>query len=366
MTTYAHELDAWPNYTWDARVDTHLRALRASHAALLRRADATSALQAALTAHTLTLEILASSAIEEEHLAPVLVRRAVDQHLGLAPLTPLSAAVSGPADLTFRACADAAAPLTEQALLAWHATLFPPGAPHAPRQTGTWRDDRDGPMQIVSGHAARIRVHFEAPAAPRVPAEMTTLLTWLRDDPGDELLKAALAHLWFVSVHPFEDGNGRVARALTLRSLVRADGDVPYRAYAAAPALLRQRPAYYLALERAQRTLDVTDWLTWFLDRLGDAITHGHAFINRWDAAHALWTHPDAAGVNDRQRKVLKMLLGEFVGTLHARKYAKLTRCAPDTAETDLAQLVTLGLLRVSGPPARYALAPEFTPRSTP
>ena len=213
-------------------------------------------------------------------------------------------------------------------------------------KTGRWRDDSSGPMQVVSGRIDREKVHFEAPAAERVPQEMKAFLKWFNaNTPGDGVMKAALAHFWFVTLHPFDDGNGRIARAIADMALARSEGS-PQRFYSMSAQIRQERKAYYDILEQTQRgSLDITPWMEWFLGCLGRAIDGARAALQGVLAKARFWENFATAPLNDRQRKVLNRLLDGFEGKLTTSKYAKLAGCSQDTALRDILSLVERGML---------------------
>ncbi|MDA8426305.1 MAG: Fic family protein [Treponema sp.] len=256
------------------------------------------------------------------------------------------------------------APLTEERLFAWHAALFPTGRSGLRRiVVGGWRTDASGPMQVVSGPAGRERVHFEAPAAERLVAEMAAFLDWFNAPPKmDPVAKAAIAQLWFVTIHPFEDGNGRIARAIADAALARSDGSAQ-RFYSMSAQIRRERRAYYDVLEATQKgDLDVTAWLTWFLDCLDRSLDGAEATSRAILRKARFWQDLACQALNERQRKVLNRLLDGFEGKLTSSKWAALTKVSQDTAFRDITDLVARGILVKSpggGRSTSYALAPE-------
>src|SRR5665213_71724 len=239
-------------------------------------------------------------------------------------------------------------PLTADRLFAWHAALFPTGRSGMSKITvGAWRDDSSGPMQVVSGPVGRERVHFEAPAAARLDKEMNAFLDWFNSKSSDIdlVMKAALAHLWFVTLHPFDDGNGRIARAIADMALARSE-DSPQRFYSMSAQIRQERNAYYDILERTQQgSLDITPWMDWFLGCLGRAIDGAQTTLKAVLAKARFWDTFGATPWNDRQREVVNRLLDGFEGKLTTSKYAKLTGCSQDTALRDILSLVERGIL---------------------
>ena len=345
----------WPVWRFDlAALATPLATVSQAQGRLLGRlADVGLALRDEASLAALTDDVLKTSAIEGEALDVASVRSSVARRLGvdIGALAPADRHVDGVVDMVLDATSRAADPLTEARLFGWHAALFPTGySGLAPIATGRWRDDTQGPMQVVSGRLDRQRVHFEAPAAARLPAEMQRLLAWVNQPAPAEpaLLRAGLAHLWFVTLHPFDDGNGRIARAVGDLLLARADGS-PQRFYSLSAQIQRERRAYYDILERTQKgSMDVTDWLLWLLQMLHAALDQAHATLDAVLRKTRFWHQAPAGALNERQVKVLNRLLDGFEGKLTTAKYAALAKCSSDTALRDLTSLVTLGLLRRS------------------
>jgi Fic family protein len=239
------------------------------------------------------------------------------------------------------------APLTKDRLFDWHAALFPTARSGLRRiAVGAWRDDRGGPMQVVSGPVGRETVHYEAPAAHRLDTEMTAFLAFFNADGGiDPVLKAALAHLWFVTLHPFDDGNGRIARAIADMQLARAEGGAQ-RFYSMSAQIREERTAYYDVLEQTQRgSLDVTPWMEWFLGCLGRAIARSQETLHAVIAKARFWESVRGIALNDRQRRMLARLLDGFTGNLTTAKWAQLAKCSHDTALRDIQDLVERGVL---------------------
>jgi Fic family protein len=296
-----------------------------------------------------TLEIVKSSEIEGETLPPDQVRSSIARRLGLEEggLTKEDRKVAGVVEMVLDATRSFAEPLTKERLFAWHRSLFAGGSDHFHKiAVGAWRDDANGPMQVVSGGHGHEKVHFQAPAAPLLDKEMDAFLAWENRESGeDPLIKAALSHLWFVTIHPFDDGNGRVARALADRALARSEGS-PKRFYSMSAQIRKERADYYRILEETQRgDLDVTPWLAWFLDcldRAFGAVDGQSDIVLRKDR---FWKDHAQAPFNPRQRKVLGKLLEGFEGKLSSSKWAKLAGCSQDTASRDIDRLIELGIL---------------------
>ena len=249
------------------------------------------------------------------------------------------------------ATANFQAPVSRERLFGWHAALFPTGySGLAKIRVGGWRDDATGPMQVVSEPVGRQQVHFEAPPAERLEPESSRFLDWLNGATNEPpLLKAGLGHLWFVTLHPFDDGNGRIARAIGDLLLARADGS-PQRFYSLSAQIQRERTAYYEILERTQKgTMDVTAWLAWFLQTLRRAIDQARHTLDGVLVKARFWQHWATAPLNARQVKLLNRLLDGFEGKLTSSKWAAIAKCSPDTALRDINDLLTRGVLRKSG-----------------
>lgn len=300
----------------------------------------------------LVQDVTRSSQIEGELLDAEQVRSSVARRLGLdvAGLPQPSRDVDGVVEMMLDATQRFNALVDTERLFGWHAALFPTGRSGLHRiEAGQWRTDALGPMQVVGGRVGRETVHFEAPAASRVPGEMQRFLNWLEDDePLDPVVKAGVAHLYFLTVHPFEDGNGRIARALTDLLLARADGTAE-RFYSISTQIEAHRKTYYEVLERTQRAvdLDVTEWLFWFIERLDEALGQSESTLEKVRLRRCFWDRHTGQTFNTRQRKVLDLLLDGFEGKLKTEKYARITKCSPATAQRDLAGLVEIGALQL-------------------
>jgi Fic family protein len=315
--------------------------------------------------HTLTSDVLKTSEIEGEKLDAEQVRSSIARRLGMdvGGLTPAARNVEGIVELMLDATGRYERPLTRARLFAWHASLFPTGRTGMTRiRTGAWRDDKRGPMQVVSGPVGRERVHFQAPPAGRLTREMNAFLADFNGRTGiDPVLKAGLAHLWFVTIHPFDDGNGRIARAIADLALARSEKS-SQRFYSMSAQIQQERSAYYEVLEATQRgTLDITRWMAWFLGCLGRAIGGAQTALEAVLAKARFWESIAGVSLNDRQRRVVNRVLdGGFEGTLTSSKYARLANCSQDTAARDIASLVQRGVLvrnSAGGRSTSYSLA---------
>ena len=293
---------------------------------------------------TLTNDVVNSSAIEGENLNPDEVRSSIARRLGfdIAGLKPSSRDVEGIVEMMLDATQLFSEPLTKERLLAWHAALFPTGRSGMQRIiVGNWRTAATGPMQVISGAVGREKVHFEAPDATTLEHEMSLFFEWFNNKTDDDpVIKAGIAHLWFVTLHPFEDGNGRIARAIGDMALARADNS-PDRFYSLSMQIETERKDYYRQLERQQRGgLDITDWLSWFLDCLGRAISQTEYTLSRVIYKAKLWEMIRRFLINDRQQLVIaRMLDDSFIGHMNTSKYATIAKCSNDTALRDIQEL---------------------------
>jgi Fic family protein len=333
---YIHELPDWPKFRWDdGRLATSLSAARHLQGRLIGQMEALGfRVKEEAVLRTLTEDVLKSSEIEGERLDVDQVRSSVARRLGIdiGGLQPADRHVEGIVEMMLDATQHYDQLLTADRLFDWHASLFPSGRSGMHRITvSTWRDDRTAPMQVVSGPVGRERVHFEAPVAER-----------LEEEP---VLTAALAHLWFVTIHPFDDGNGRIARAIADMALARSEGS-PRRFYSMSAQIREERGEYYGILEQTQRgTMDVTAWMEWFLGCLTRAIEGAQAGLSGVTERARYWERLRDMPLNERQRLVINKLLEGFEGKLTTSKWAALTKSSNDTALRDIQQLVERGVL---------------------
>lgn len=348
---YIYQQPSWPAFAWQhERLESLVGAVRHQQGRVLGHMEALGfSLQAEALLQTLTLEALKSSEIEGELLPAEQVRSSLARRLGIdvAGLVTAERRVEGVVDMLLDATQRFAEPLTAERLCSWQAALFPAGRSGLQRiQVGAWRTGAKGPMQVVSGPLGREQVHFEAPAADDVAAEMTRFLTWFNTDtPLDAVLKAGIAHLWFVTIHPFEDGNGRVARALTELQLARADASAQ-RFYSLSAQMRVERAAYYTQLETAQKgDLDSTAWLVWFLGCLSRALQATEQTLAKVLTKARFWEQHAAGAFNARQQRLLNQLLDGFVGKLTSSKWATIAKCSQDTATRDIQALLDQGIL---------------------
>lgn len=350
--TYTWQTDEWPNWRYDLAVlAAPLAAVSRIQGFLLGRlADVGMALRDQASLSALTEDVVKTSAIEGEQLDVAPVRSSIARRLGvdIGALAPVDRHVEGVVDMVLDATANCHAPVSRARLFGWHAALFPTGYSGLSKiKVGGWRDDAGGPMQVVSGPLGRQRVHFEAPPADRLETETGRFLDWVNREPAEPpLIKAGLAHLWFVTLHPFDDGNGRIARAVGDLLLARADGS-PQRFYSLSAQIQRERKAYYDILERTQKgTLDVTDWLAWFLDALHHAVDQAQHTLDAVLAKARFWQRFAGTPMNERQVKLLNRMLDGFEGKLTTSKWAAIAKCSPDTALRDINELLAHGVLR--------------------
>ena len=348
---YIWQAGDWPAWRFDlaALAEPMAQVSRAQGLLLGRLADVGMALrnQASLTA--LTEDVVKTSEIEGEQLNVESVRSSIARRLGvdIGALAPVDRHVEGVVEMVLDATANCQAPVSRERLFGWHAALFPTGYSGRSRiKVGGWRDDATGPMQVVSGPIGRQRVHFEAPPADRLEAETGRFLGWLNAESNEPpLLKAGLGHLWFVTLHPFDDGNGRIARAIGDLLLARADGS-PQRFYSLSAQIQRERKAYYDILERVQKhSMDATEWLAWFLDALLRAVDQAQHTLDVVLAKVRFWQRWATMPLNERQVKLLNKLLDGFEGKLTSSKWAAIAKCSPDTALRDINDLLARGVL---------------------
>ena len=351
MAGYIHDLDDWPAFRWnDALLATPLAAVRHRQGRLLGQMQAHGfAFQEEAVLVTLTEEVLKSSEIEGEILDRDQVRSSIARRLGMeiGGLVPSDRNVEGVVEMMLDATQNNQMPLTMDRLFAWHAALFPTGRSGMMKITvGDWRTAASGPMEVVSGPIGRERVHYQAPAADQLPGLMGDFLGWFNtDQPIDPVVKAAMAHLWFVTIHPFEDGNGRIARAIADMALARSEG-TSQRFYSMSAQIRIERKGYYSILETTQKgDLDITDWLTWFLRCFNAAFDGAEAILGRVLGKARFWKSMENETLNDRQRMMLNRMIDGFEGKLTSSKWAIMAKTSPDTALRDIGDLVARGIL---------------------
>ena len=367
MPNYIHQLTDWPHFRWDRQgLADALGAVRHRQGRLIGRMEGLGLkLQTEATLRSLTEEVLQSSEIEGEVLNRDQVRSSLARRLGvqIGALTPADRNVEGVVEMILDATENYDARLTAERLFGWHAALFPTGRSGMKKITvGAWRTGA-APMQVVSGPIGRERVHFEAPAAPKLPREIKAFLDWFNDESvkSDPVLKAAVAHLWFVTIHPFEDGNGRIARAIADLQLARSE-KTSQRFYSMSAQIRQERDSYYDILETTQKgDLDITRWLRWFLACLDRAFDGAETILGSVLIKAKFWERHRGESFNERQRKVLNRLLdGGFEGKLTSSKWAALAKISQDTASRDIADLLKRKILikdEAGGRSTSYSLA---------
>ncbi len=350
--TYIHQRKEWPDFRWsEARLLPLLARVRHQQGRLLGQMEGLGFhLRGEANLASLTSEVIGSSAVEGEKLNAEEVRSSIARRLGIAVggMTPANRHVEGVVEMMLDATLKFGEALTEERLFSWHAALFPGGRSGMRRiTTGGWRTGEDGPMQVVSGAMGREKVHFEAPDAVLLDAEVSRFLEWFEGSTTmDPVLKAGIAHFWFVTIHPFEDGNGRIARAIAELALARADG-VSERFYSMSTQIEKERKQYYDSLESSQRgTIDITQWLEWFLSCLDRALEQAQISLRGILHKSRVWERINQDGpVNERQHAVINRLLDGFEGKLSTSKYARVAKCSADTALRDINDLIARGLM---------------------
>jgi Fic family protein len=343
---YIHQREQWPKFHWNRdTLEPRLAAIRHQQGHLLGRMESLGfQLREEASLQSLTSEVLKSSEIEGELLDHEQVRSSLARRLGMdiGALAFVDRHVDGVVEMMLDATQKYAAPLTGERLFTWHAALFPTGRSGMSKITvGAWRNDNSGPMQVVSGPIGRQRVHYEAPAASHLRAEMRAFLRWFNaHDNIDPVLKAGIAHLWFVTIHPFDDGNGRIARAVADLMLARSEHSAQ-RFYSMSTQIQQERNDYYDILETTQRSdLDITRWLDWFLACLGRAFEGARTTLAGVLTKARFWEKHPGASFNERQRAMLNRLLDGFEGKLTSSKWAKIAKCSQDTALRDIEGLI--------------------------
>ena len=347
---YIHDLPNWPNLRWsDEQLAQPLAAVRHRQGRLIGHMEALGfPLREEAVLQALTEDVIKSSEIEGEVLDREQVRSSIARRLGMdiGGLVEADRNVEGVVEMMLDATQNYAQPLTAERLFGWHAALFPTGRSGMSRITvGAWRTAEDGPMQVVSGPIGRERVHYEAPASERLDADMSRFLDWFETAAPDPVLKAGIAHLWFVTIHPFDDGNGRIARAIADLALARAEGTAQ-RFYSMSAQIRTERKAYYDMLESTQKgDLDITPWLLWFIGCLDRAFDGAETILASVMRKARFWESVAGQPLNERQRKVVNRLLDGFEGKLTNAKWAAITKASSDTALRDINDLLRRGIL---------------------
>lgn len=348
---WIYEEKDWPNFIWDDKALASLLVeARHRQGRLLGKMEALGfPIRQEASLNILTTDVVTSSAIEGERLDTDEVRSSIARRLGILLQNdkPVGRDVEGVVEMMLNATQDFDQALTAERLFDWHAALFPTGRSGMhPITVGAWRSIEAGPMQVVSGPIGHETVHYEAPEASRLDAEMTKFLSWFEADIKlDPVLKASIAHLWFVTIHPFEDGNGRIARAIADMCLARADG-TSSRFYSMSKQIEKERKAYYTQLERQQKgSVDITSWLSWFLNCFSHAIDNAEDTLSSVLFKAELWNWINLDPANERQRLIINRMLDNFKGHMTTSKYAKFAKCSSDTALRDMRQLIARHIL---------------------
>lgn len=352
MKKYIYQYEKWPHFTWNDKVLlAQLGKVRNMQGKLLGKLDTLGfALRREAVLETLTLDVVKSTEIEGEILNPDQVRSSIARRLGMhiSGLIPSDRNVDGVVEMMFDATQNYNKPLSVDRLFGWHSAIFPSGRSGMYKIiVGKWRDDSTGPMQVVSGAMGKEKVHYQAPEAKNIKKEMSAFIKWFNGkDLLDPVIKAGIAHFWFVTVHPFEDGNGRIARAITDMLLARSDGS-PQRFYSMSAQIRLDRKRYYDVLEKSQKSSpDITAWLNWFLDCLMNALKGSDLVLAKVLYKHNFWSKNSNTVFNDRQRRMLNKLLEGIDGKLTSSKWAKMTKCSADSALRDIQDLIDKKILR--------------------
>jgi Fic family protein len=367
---WIHEDSNWPNFRWDTEaLSPKLSNLRYRQGLLLGSMESLGfEIKCETSLHMLTKDIVKSSAIEGEILNPEEVRSSIARRLGIdiGGLIPASRNVEGIVEMMLDATQQFSKPLTKERLFDWHAALFPTGRSGMNRIiVGGWRTLALGPMQVISGPIGKETIHFEAPKADRLEKEISIFLDWFQNNhEADPILKAGIAHLWFVTLHPFEDGNGRIARAIGDMALARADG-TKNRFYSLSSQIEAERKDYYDQLELQQRSSsDITPWLQWFLACLERAISSAETTLENVFFKAKLWQKINKNPVNKRQCLIINRMLDDnFKGHMNTSKYAKIAKCSNDTALRDIQDLKERGIFSQNSGGGRntsYRIPPTF------
>jgi len=367
---YIHELKDWPKFRWNQdKLAPLLAAVRHRQGRLIGRMESLGfQLREEAALHSLTEEVLKSNEIEGEQLDREQVRSSIARHLGMdvGAIASADRNVEGVVEMMIDATQNYAHPLTMQRLCDWHAALFPTGRTGMVKiDVGRWRTGKSGPMQVLSGPIGRERVHFQAPEADRLNREMRAFLAWFNGkDTTDPVLRSAIAHLRFVTIHPFDDGNGRIARTIADMMLARSE-QTPQRFYSMSAQIRAERKAYYDILEATQKAdLDITIWIEWFLCCLDHALDRAEIILSSVLKKASFWETHAATPLNNRQRMILNRLLNGLEGKLTSSKYAKLAKCSQDTASRDIDDLIKRGILvkdAAGGRSTSYSLVERST-----
>jgi len=356
--TYIWQHSDWPHFRWnEVQVMLSLSRVHQEIGYLLALMDAAGfSVKQKSELAALTETIDTSGQIEGENLGTEAIRSSVARQLGveIAGLTPVDRHVEGVVEMMLDATRNSSLPLTDDRLFGWQAALFPTGRSGIGKiVTVAYRSDSDGPMRVVSGSMGHEKIHFEAPPASQISREINSFLDWFNSDPLEPLLKSAIAHLWFVSIHPFDDGNGRLSRAIAEMALAKADGS-PMRFYSITAEIRKERTKYYSILEETQKgNLDITDWILWYLDCLSRALQSSMESLRAVRERAAFWERANAVNLNARQRSMIASLLEGFEGKMTTSKWAALCKCSQDSAARDITALIESGLMERSAASGR-------------
>ena len=365
MTQYIWQNKEWPRFIWDNKeLMLQIGKVRNIQGRLLGKMNVIGfPLEDESVIKIMTAEALKTSEIEGERLNLAQVRSSVARHLGLeiSDMIPSDRNTDGIVEMLVDSSQNYAEPMTEKRLFEWHSSLFSAKPSWMKITVGNWRTDERGPMQVVSGPIGKETVHYQAPDAAEIPREMKMFLTWINEDCETEpVLKAGIAHLWFLTIHPFEDGNGRIARALTDMILARSE-ESPMRFYSMSAQIQSERENYYRIIEKTQKgTLDITEWLKWFLNSLEQAILSTEEMLKNIFKKAEFWKRHEGVLLNERQRYMINKLTEDFEGKLKTSKWAKMTKCSQDTALRDITDLLEKGILKkenAGGRSTNYELA---------
>lgn len=352
LKIYIHEKDNWTNFTWNEKlVSKKLAETRNLQGRLLGKMESLGFdQQDEAVLNTLTLEIVKSSEIEGEILNLEQVRSSIAKRLGieLAGAIESERHIDGIVEMMLDATQRYDSPITKERLFGWHSLLFPTGWSNMYKITvADWRKDTTGPMQVISGAMGKEKVHFEAPNSDKIDSEMEKLINWIESENEiDPVLKSAIVHLWFVTIHPFEDGNGRITRAITEMLLARSDKSVK-RFYSMSSQIREERKQYYKILEKTQKgTSEITDWILWFLECLKNSFESTSKLLSKILIKAEFWKIHAKTIINERQHKMLNKLLDDFDGKLTTSKWGKICKCSQDTALRDIQNLIEKGILQ--------------------
>lgn len=352
MNIYIYQIFDWPKFKWDTNsILLPLSNVRHLQGKLVGKMETLGFnLRNEAVLETLTTEVIKTSEIEGQILDLDMVRSSIARRLGMeiSGLIPSDRNTDGVVEMMLDATQSYKKTLTTDRLFGWHSALFPSGRSGMYKIiTGRWRDDSTGPMQVVSGALGKEKVHFEAPPAKEIGKEMRSFISWFNNESDQDLiLKSAIAHLWFITIHPFEDGNGRIARALSEMLLTRSD-ESQQRFYSMSSQIRKVRKEYYNILEKTQKgTLDITEWLVWYLKCLADAINSSDLILSKVLNKHRFWMKYSAETLNSRQILLINKLLDNFEGQLTSSKWAKIAKCSQDTALRDIHDLLNKNILR--------------------